>query len=111
MRRVLIDECLPVQLHLWLEPFESRTVAFMGWKGLSDAELLQAARGHFEVLVTSDGLLPREHDLAAHGLGVVIVPTNLYRGVHELVPAIADAVRRVQPGDAVFVTVEVSTPS
>jgi hypothetical protein len=56
-------------------------------------------------------LLPREHDLAAHGLGVVIVPTNLYRGVHELVPAIADAVRRVQPGDAVFVTVEVSTPS
>lgn len=29
MRRVLIDECLPVQLHRWLETVEASTVEFL----------------------------------------------------------------------------------
>jgi hypothetical protein len=52
MRRVLVDECLPVQLRQWLEGFDVRTVAFMGWKGKRDGELLAAAKGMFDVLLT-----------------------------------------------------------
>lgn len=44
MRRVLVDECLPVQLHRWLDGFDVRTVEFMGWKGLRNGELLKVQR-------------------------------------------------------------------
>jgi len=99
MRRVLVDECLPVQLHQWLEGFEVRTVAFMGWKGKRDRELLAAARGRFDVLLTSDRFLPCEHDLAHYGLGLVLLTTNRSREVKRLVPAIAAALTRLRPGE------------
>ena len=53
MRRVLVDEYLPVQLHRWLEACEVRTVAFMGWKGRRNSELLATVshepQQHFSV--------------------------------------------------------------
>lgn len=55
MRRVFIDECLPIQLHHWLSPIEARTVEFMGWKGKRDRDLLLMAKGEFDVLLTGDG--------------------------------------------------------
>jgi hypothetical protein len=62
MRRVLIDEWLPVQLHLWLEGVDARSVTFMGRKGLHNGELLARAAGHFDVLLTSDVPLASQHD-------------------------------------------------
>ena len=99
MRRVLVDECLPVQLRQWLEGFDVRTVAFMGWKGKRDGELLAAAKGMFDVLLTNDRFLPREHDVARHGLGVVLLTTNRLREVEQLVPQIAAALTTLQPGE------------
>jgi len=99
MRRVLVDECLPVQLHQWLTGFDVRTVAFMGWKGKSDGELLAAARGRFDVLLTNDRFLPREHDPARYGLGLVLLTTNRLREVEQLVPQIAAALTRLRPGE------------
>jgi hypothetical protein len=101
MRRVLVDECLPVQLHRWLEACDARTVAFMGWRGRRNSELLEAARGQFDVLITSDRLLLREHDLASYGIGIVVVPTNRLRDVERLVPEIAEAMARVSPGEQI----------
>jgi predicted nuclease of predicted toxin-antitoxin system len=103
MRRVLVDECLPVQLHRWLEACDVRTAAFMGWKGRRNSELLEAARDRFDVLLTSDRLLPREHDLASYGIGIVVVTTNRLRDVERLVPKIAEAVARVSPGEQIVV--------
>ena len=60
MRRVLVDECLFAQLHRWPDGFDTRTVAFMGWKGMRNGELLKAAKGRFEALLTSDSFLSRE---------------------------------------------------
>lgn len=101
MRRLLVDECLRVQLHRWLEACDVRTVAFMGWKGRRNSELLGAARDRFDVLLTSDRLLPREHDPANYGIGIVVVTTNRLRAVERLVPKIVDAVARVSPGEQI----------
>ena len=98
-RRVLIDECLPIQLHQWLDGFDARTVAFMGWAGRRDRELLEAARGVFDVVLTSDALMHRERDLVAYRLGLVVVPTNRKRTVQRLVPAIREALAAVAPGE------------
>jgi predicted nuclease of predicted toxin-antitoxin system len=100
-RRVLVDECLPIQLHRWLSEFDVRTVAFMGWKGKRNSELLAAADRNFEVLLTNDRFLAREHDLRRHEIGVVT--TNRLREVEGLVPDIAEALARVAPGETIEV--------
>jgi hypothetical protein len=68
MRRVLIDECLPVQLHRWLAPLDARTVEFQGGQGLRNGELLARATGTFDVLLTVDALLacPSSDELRQH---------------------------------------------
>ena len=62
-------------------------------------ELLAAAEGSFDVLLTNDRFLPREHDLARHGLGVVLLTTNRLREIEQLVPRIAAALTTLQPGE------------
>ena len=106
MRRVLVDEWLPVQLHRWLDACDVRTVDFMGWKGRRNSELLAAARDQFDVLLTSDRLLAREHDLASIGIGIVVVTTNRLRDVERLVPEITEAVARVARGEQIVLPVE-----
>jgi hypothetical protein len=103
MRKVLIDECLPVQLHRWLAPLDARTVEFMGWKGVRNGDLLALAAGTFDVLLTSDRLLAAEHDLAALKFGVVIVPTKRVLAVERLVPAIRSAIATVAIGATMLV--------
>lgn len=102
-RRVLVDECLPIQLHRWLTPLEVRTVDFMGWKSLGDPELLARAAGSFDVLLTNDALLAEQNDLASLGLGVVLLTTNRVREVERLVPAIRKAIAEAGPGRKVLV--------
>jgi predicted nuclease of predicted toxin-antitoxin system len=103
MRRVLVDECLPVQLHRWLDGFDVRTVAFMGWKGKRNGELLAAAQGKFDMLLTNDRFLPREHDPRHYAIGIVVLTTNRLSEVERLVPEIAQAVTRISSGEVIRV--------
>jgi hypothetical protein len=101
MRRVLIDECLPVQLHAWLDGFDARTVTFMGWKGARNGDLLALAQGRFDVLLTADGFIDRQHSLAAYGIGLVVLPFNRREPVRRILPAIRAALTTVKPGETV----------
>ena len=103
MRRVLVDECLPVQLHRWLDGFEAVTVTYLGWKGLDDDAVLAAARGRFDIVLSGDATFGHGRDLAALGLALVIVPSNHKTSVRKLVPAIRDAIAAVEPGTVVVV--------
>ncbi len=101
MRHVLVDECLPVQLHRWLDGFDVRTVAFLGWKGKRNGELLSAAQGKFDVLLTNDQFLSRERDPGRYGLAFVVLTTNRLREVERLVPDLAEALAHVPPGGVI----------
>ena len=103
MRRVLVDECLPVQLHRWLDGFDVRTVSFMGWKGKRNGELPAAAQGKFDALLTNDQFLRRHHDPERYGIGIVVLTTNRLREVERLVPDIAEAVAHVASGEVIRV--------
>ena len=100
----LIDECLPIQLHRWLSPIEARTVEFMGWKGKRDRDLLLMAKGQFDVLLTGDGFLDQEHDLADYGLAVIVVRPTQIRAIQLLVPQIAAAIDRTNVGETILLS-------
>ena len=52
--RVLIDECIPRKFKTHLVGHECRTVPEAGFAGKQNGELLELARGQFDVLVTLD---------------------------------------------------------
>jgi len=58
MIRVLLDEDLDVRLRHHLGAyFQAETVAYRGWKGKENGELLAAAEAAFDVLVSADSNL------------------------------------------------------
>ena len=103
MRRVLIDECIPVQLYRALPGFDARTVAYMGWSSKSDVDLLAAATGQFDILLTGDQALPAEHDLARLGLVIVVVAETRRRAVERKLSSILSALHAAAAGTVTIV--------
>lgn len=75
------------------------------WKGKRNSELLAAAKGKFDVLVTSDSLLLQGQELETIGLGLVVVGTNRVAEVERLVPQLAAATMGGGSGERVMVPV------
>jgi hypothetical protein len=71
----------------------------MGWKGKRDRDLLDLAKGRFEILLTGDGFFDQEHDLASYGLAAIVL-----RAVEALVPKIATAIDQIEAGDTVVLS-------
>jgi hypothetical protein len=75
-KRVLCDENLPHKLRTLLPEHDIFTVAFMGWVGVKNGELLVAAeRDGFDVLITSDQGFPHQQNMTDRRLAVLLVPT------------------------------------
>ncbi|MFP5234528.1 MAG: DUF5615 family PIN-like protein [Acidobacteriota bacterium] len=70
--KVLLDENLDHNLRNLLAPHEIATVAFMGWTGLKNGELLERAEAHdIDVLLTGDTTLHLEQNLRGRRIAVV----------------------------------------
>jgi hypothetical protein len=62
--KVLLDENMPHTLRRYLDQHETITAAYMGWAGLKNGKLLDAAESAgFQVLVTGDKTLRHEQNL------------------------------------------------
>jgi len=97
--RILIDECLPIQLRHIFIGHDARTVMHMSWRSLENGELLAAAeREQFDVFVTTDARIPATHDIAGWHLAIVVVPTNRRTILDQIASVIIDTVIRAKPG-------------
>ncbi len=102
--RILIDECLPTRCRTWFPNHIVETIEFRGWKGvLNGALLARAVEAGFEVLLTADRMMYRQHDFSRLPLAVVVTPGNRLSILNELRDAIAAAVEQATPGDYVEV--------
>lgn len=99
--RVLLDENVPVELADELPDHEVVHLKNLGWKGISNGELLRrAAEARFDALVTGDSHLPDQQNLAAFDVAVVqLRPRRLVMDqVRTMIPAIEQAFRSGKPG-------------
>ena len=102
--RILIDECLPTRCRSWFPGHTVETVEFRGWKGvLNGALLARAVAAGFEVLLTADRMIVRQHDFSKLSLAVVVTPGNRLSILNGLRDTIVAAVERTAPGDCVEV--------
>ncbi|HYC87931.1 MAG TPA: hypothetical protein VEO54_01870 [Thermoanaerobaculia bacterium] len=105
--KVLVDESLPIAFAAELREHDVATVRSQRWLGLRNGVLLRAAvDAGFEVLATADKALRHQQNLAAIGMGVVLIMRvrNRIADLRPLVPRILAAIVQVRKGEIVIIT-------
>jgi hypothetical protein len=98
--RLLLDENLPHPLRHEISGHDCRTVAYMGWAGIENGELLKrAASAGFDALLTKDQGLEFELNLVDLPVAVVILhaPSNKLVDIRPLLPALLQALTNFAP--------------
>jgi len=105
MRRILLDENMPVGIREQLPGFFVVTVPEMGWAGLSNGELLDAAdQAGFEVMVTGDQNIEHQNSLSDRHLALVVLSTTQWPTLRANPVPVREAVERAAPGSHAIVT-------
>ena len=75
--KMLLDECVPVQVSNALVGHDVATAQKMGWSGISNGELLQRAeQAGFELFIVADKNLRYQQNLKGRKLAILELWTN-----------------------------------
>jgi predicted nuclease of predicted toxin-antitoxin system len=104
--RLLLDECVPRRLRRDLVGHSVSTVEEAGFKGLKNGQLLGAAAGSHDVLVTVDKNIPFQQNLRVSSVAVLILAarSNRYQDLKMLVPKALDSLGQIKPGETVRIS-------
>jgi len=97
--RILLDECVPRRFGRYLPEHEVRTVPEMGWASFKNGDLLAAASGKFDVLVTTDQRLSYQLSVSRFPIAVVVLVAkrNKLESLLPLVPELRMVLAEVKP--------------
>ena len=86
--KLLLDECVTHSLRRDLAGHEVHTVEGAGLKGLENGELLKAAVGVYDVLITVDQNIPYQQNLCGLPIAILILAArrNSYARLKPLMP-------------------------
>jgi hypothetical protein len=103
LKAVLLDESIPWQIAQPLRAagHEVSTVEQAGLKGFKNGDLLRAAEGRFDVLLTADQSIYAQQNLRGRRIAIVALPTNRRRAVLDRAADIADTIGAAAPGQHV----------
>lgn len=102
--KILIDECLPAALkgNLTALGHECQTVRQAGYGSKKNGELLTLAEGRWNVLLTSDRNIKYQQNITGRSVFMILcAKSNRMKDLLPLVPACAQALRAIQPGQVV----------
>ena len=103
--RILLDENLNWRLEKFLPGHEVKSVPRVGWAGLKNGKLLARAEQKFDVLITMDGSMASQQNLAQIHLAIVALraPSNRLQDTSPLMPKVLAVLPTLKPGRAVKV--------
>jgi len=104
--KILLDECLPLDLRHSLVGHEAHTVQWAGLKGKTNGELLEAAEASgYHPLLTVDKGIPHQHRPGGRKLSIIVLEaaTNQLEDLELLIGPVLEACLSILPGDVVFV--------
>ena len=104
--RILLDENLNWRLERFLSGQEVKSVPRIGWAGLKNGKLLARAEQKFDVLVTMDGSMASQQNLARLRLGIVALraPSNRLQDTSPLMPKVLALLPTLKPERVVKVS-------
>ena len=104
--RILLDENLNWRLERFLPGHEVKSVPRIGWAGLKNGKLLARAEQKFDVLITMDGSMASQQNLARLRLAIVALraPSNRLQDTSPLMPKVLALLPTLKPGRVVKVS-------
>jgi predicted nuclease of predicted toxin-antitoxin system len=104
--KLLLDECAPRRLKNYFVGHDVSTIEQAGFKGLKNGNLLRAAEGKFEVLITVDKNIEYQQNTAALPLAIVILAaaSNRLESLLPLIPNALKVLETIKTGDVVRVS-------
>jgi len=109
MRRILLDEGVPIGVRTLVTGFEVEAVPELRWAGLSNGDLIRAAEeAGFEVMITCDQNIRYQQNLAGRRLALVVLTTNHWDTIRANGGGILPAVESATVGS--FAMVEMPKP-
>jgi hypothetical protein len=98
--KILLDECVPLQVRGALPNHEVATAQRMGWGGISNGDLLdKAEREGFQVFILADKNLRYQQDLVGRRIAILELWTNHRPTLEKHFPEIRIAAEKLSPGD------------
>jgi hypothetical protein len=103
--KLLLDECVTRHLKREFTNHEVHTVVEAGFKGLENGNLLRAASGIYDVLITVDRNLPYQQNLTGLEIAVLILSAkrNSYVRLKPLMPKALKALETMNPRDVILI--------
>ena len=104
--KILFDANTPAPLARFLRGHEVVRADELGWQGLENGALLDAAeQARFDLLLTCDQNVRYQQNFASRKLALVILSSNHWPTLRRIAARIATAVDFVLPGNIVRVDV------
>src|ERR1041384_206011 len=104
--KILLDECVPLQVCNALAGHEFTTAQKMGWSGFSNGELLdRAEREGFTVIIVADKNLRYQQNLTSRRIATLELWTNHRPTLEKHFVEIRAAVERLISGEYYILTV------
>lgn len=104
--RILLDECIDVELRHHFSGHDCQTCRYAGLAGLANGALLSAAeQAGFQVLITVDKGIPAQQSLRGRSISLLVIrarSTNI-EDLLSLMPAVIAALANLGRGDVVQV--------
>lgn len=103
--KLLLDECVTRHLKREFANHEVHTVEEAGFKGLENGNLLRAASGTYDVLITVDRNLPYQQNLTGLAIAILILSAkrNSYVRLKPLMPMALNALETIKPQEVIVI--------
>lgn len=101
--KLLLDECVTRYVKRDLTGHEVYTVEDAGLKGLENGDLLKAAAGSYDVLITVDNNIRYQQNIAGLHIAILILAAkrNSYARLKPLLPRALTALETIKPGTVI----------
>ncbi|MDQ3624369.1 MAG: DUF5615 family PIN-like protein [Verrucomicrobiota bacterium] len=103
--RILLDENLDWRLRRDLPGHHAESVPLLGWAGIENGALLRkAVEAGFDVLVTMDGNMVYQQNIASHPIAIVALraKSNRLADTRPLMPQLLALLPQLNPGRLTF---------
>ena len=98
MKKVVLDENLPVDLRHHLSEFSVFTVSYLGWGGVQNGDLIKLVDQEFDVFVTGDKKLRYQQNLQSRRVAIIELPNTRLAEIQTYLEAIRQAIVEAAPG-------------
>jgi hypothetical protein len=103
--RILLDEDVPIGVRRILAGHDVHRATQMGWGGLSNSDLLDAAENAgFEAFVTCDQNVMFQQNLTGRKIAVVVLSTNRWAAIRAQPQRVLQAIANASPGNFTYAT-------